>query len=175
MNGVTAVLLVVAAVNPVRRRYELPEDRRQVALGSALTLSVLVALGLAGEQLLEALDITVPTFRVAVGLVLALVAAAELFRRLSGGGPAPDGHAGASVPVLFPVLLRPEVALVAVVVAADAGIGWLVVGLLVALADVVWWAERIRTPRIDRALAAVLSVVAIVLAIDLIVDGVFAL
>lgn len=175
MNGIAAVLLVVAAVNPVRRRYELPEDRRQVAVGSALALGVLVALGLVGEQLLDVLDITVPTFRVAVGLVLALLGAADLFRRLPGGGPAPDGHGGAIVPVLFPVLLRPEVALVAVVVATDAGIGWLVVGLLVGLADVVWWAERSRTPRIDRALAAVLSVAAIVLAIDLLVDGVFAL
>ena len=175
MNGIAAILLVVAAVNPVRRRYELPEDRARVAAGAVIAVVVLLTLGLAGEWLLESLDITVPTFRVAVGLVLVLVAAIDLFRRLPGGGPAPDGSVAAFVPVVFPVLLRPEVALAAVAVGADAGVGWLAAGLAVAVADVVWWAERGRYPGVDRALAMALSAVAIVLAIDLLVDGVFAL
>ena len=175
MNGVLAILLVVVVVNPVRRRYELPTDRRQVAVGAGLTLGALVALGLIGESVLDALDITVPTFRVAVGLVVAVCAVVALFRRLPEGGPVEPGLAGAVAPVFFPVLFRPEVGLAAVLIGADAGVGWLLVGAVVALLDPVWWAERNRNARLDRAFGVVLSVAAIVLAVDLLIDGVFAL
>lgn len=175
MNEIVAVLLVLVAVNPVRRRYELPSDRRQVAAGAGMTLALLLVLGLTGEAVLEALDITVPTFRVAVGLVLVIRAFVDLVRALPKGGPVPRGLQGAVAPVLFPVLLRPEVGLVAMLVGADAGIGWLVIGALLALLDPVFWAERTGNARLDRAFGAALSAVAIVLAVDLLVDGVFAL
>jgi small neutral amino acid transporter SnatA (MarC family) len=175
MNGIIAVLLVLVAVNPVRRRYELPADQRQVAAGAGLTLAAILLLGFGGEALLDALDISVPTFRVAVGLVLAIRAFVDLMRALPEGGPVPPGLRGAVAPVFFPVLFRPEVGLVAVLVGADAGLGWLLIGSVLALLDPIWWAERSRNARLDRAFGAALSAAAIVLAVDLLVDGVFAL
>jgi small neutral amino acid transporter SnatA (MarC family) len=175
VNGVIAVLLVVVAVNPVRRRSELPSDLRQVAVGAGITFAAILALGLAGEPVLDALDITVPTFRVAVGLVLAILSVVDLIKALPPTGPVPAGLRGAVAPVFFPVLLRPEVGLVAVLVGADAGLGWLLMGAVLALLDPIWWAERTRNARLNRAFGAVLSVAAIVLAVDLLIDGVFAL
>ena len=175
MNALFAVLLTIAAINPIRRRSELPADRRQVGIGAGITLGVLVGLGLGGEALLDALDITIPTFRVAAGLVVVVGALIDLFRPLPAGGPVPAGWAGAVAPVFFPVLFRPVAAVVAVLVGADAAVGWLTVGAALALLDPVFWAERDRSARRDRALGAALSVVAIVLGIDLLVDGIFAL
>lgn len=175
MNGVFAVFLVVAATNPVRRRYELPTNRRQVGLGAGITFAVLAGLGFGGEALLDALDITVPTFRVGVGLVVVAVALIDLFSPLPAGGPVPPGPLGAVAPVFFPVLFRPVAAVVAVLVGADAGVVWLLAGAVLALLDPVFWAERDRSARRDRALGTALSVAAIVLGVDLLVDGVFAL
>ena len=175
MTGLVAVLIVLAAVNPVRRRYELPPNRQVVGAGAMLAWVALLSIGLAGEWVLDTLDITVPTFRVAVGLVLAVRALVDAFQSLPEREPVRAGRRAAVVPVLFPILLRPEIVLVAVVVGADAGIGWLAVGLALALADPVWWAERESSARLDRALGVVISVAAIVLAVALLVDGVFAL
>ena len=175
MNGLIAILLVPAALNPVRRRSELPPDRKQVAVGASIAFAAFMALGLAGGSLLDGLDITIPTFRVAVGLVLVVVAVKDLLTPLPQGGPVRPGWAGAVAPVFFPVLFRPEAALAAVLVGADAGAGWLAVGAALALLDPVFWAERSRSARIDRALGAAISTAAVVLAVDLLVDGVFAL
>ena len=175
MNEVIAILLVVAVFNPVRRRSEVPVDQRQVAVGAGLALVAFMALGLAGGTLLDWLDITVPTFRVAVGLVVAVVAVKDVFTAPPTGGPVEPGLSGAVAPVFFPVLFRPEAALVAVLVGADAAPGWLLVGATLALLDPVFWAERSRNARMDRALGAAISVAAIALAVDLLVDGVFAL
>lgn len=175
MTEIAAVVLVLSAINPIRRRYEIPPDRTRVAVGAGVAAAVLLVFGLVGESLLELLDITIPTFRVAAGLVLALVATVDLFRRLPGGGPVPEGWLSSLAPVAFPVLLRPEVVLVAVVVAADAGIAWLAAGAALAFADLVWWADRERNPRWERPLAMLISVLALVMAVDLLVDGVFAL
>ncbi|MBT8216649.1 MAG: hypothetical protein KJO17_07370, partial [Acidimicrobiia bacterium] len=103
MSGVFGILLVLVAVNPARRWHELPEDRRQVAVGAGITLAVLLALGAAGDRVLDALDITVPTFRVGVGLVLAVRAVADLIRSVPPAIAPVAGLRGGVVPAFFPV------------------------------------------------------------------------
>lgn len=173
MTWLVGVLLVLAAINPALRWHELPSDRRQVAVGSGITLAVLLFLGAGGDWILESLDITVPTFRVGVGLVLVIRAIADLLKPVPQAIAPAGGLRSGVVPAFFPVLFRPEVALVGVLVAVDAGIGWMLAGAVLALLDVIWWAGRPRP--LVRSLAALFSVGAVVLAIAVIVDGVFAL
>jgi small neutral amino acid transporter SnatA (MarC family) len=175
MNVAIGILLLLAVVNPPRRRSELPADREVVATGAALTLVALIVLGLAGEWLLDGLSISLPTFNVAVGLVLAIRSLIDLFTGLPPGGEELPGRRAALVPVFFPVLFRPELALAAVAVGADAGPAVLLIGAAAAMGAVVAWATRGSSPGFDRAAGFAFSAGLMVLAIDRIVDGIFAL
>jgi len=168
-----AALLLVAATNPPRRRAELPKGLAIVAAGAGLTLVVLVGLGVAGATALEKLDISAPTFRVAVGLVLLVRGVIDLFLSPFDNGEGLPGWRAVLAPVFFPVLFRPELALVAVAVGVDGGAGRLVFGATLAMMLVVGSVAWLR--RFDRALDRMASVVLIVLAVDRLIDGVFAL
>lgn len=175
MNAVVGILLLLVSVNPPRRRSELPADREVVAAGAGLTFVALMTLGLAGEWLLDGLDISLPTFSVAVGLVLAIRSLIDLFTGLPAAGDVLPGRRAALVPVFFPVLFRPELALAAVAVGADAGLAVLLAGAVAAMGAVVAWVTRPSHPRFDRAAGFAFSAGLMVLAIDRIVDGIFAL
>jgi hypothetical protein len=71
------------------------------------------------------------------------------------------------------VLFRPELALVAISVAVDGGLGRMAFGAILAMLLVV--AAVVWLRRFDRALSRGVSVVLIVLAVDRLIDGVFAL
>lgn len=170
MTAIVAVGLLVLTVNPPRRFFELPRRPEPVAGGATITLIVLVVLGFAAEPIIDALDISLPTFRIAVGGVVAVRAIIDLFRApeeaLDGGG--------AFVPVFFPVLFRPEFVLAAMLVAVDRNIGMMALAAAVALAPVVAMAALSRA-RLHRPLGVLVSGGALVLAIDQMVDGVLAL
>jgi small neutral amino acid transporter SnatA (MarC family) len=168
-----ACLLFIAAANPPRRRAELPRNAAVVAAGAGLTLVALLGLGAAGDTILDTLDISAPTLRVAVGIVLLVRGVIDLFTFPPDAGEEGTGWRAAIAPVFFPVLFRPEIALVAVSVAVDGGLGQMALGasvaMLLVVGSVVWLG------RFDRALSRGVSVVLIVLAVDRLVDGVFAL
>ena len=174
MSWWLGILLLVVTINPPRRRSELAQEARVVAGGAALTFAVVVVLGALGDWILTSLDITEPTFRVAVGLVLVARGVLDLIRP-----PAPpverSGRPGAVAPVFFPVLFRPELGLVAMSVAVDAGLAPLALGAASGLALVVAARSLLNRAAYLRALGAVLSTVLIVLAVDRLLDGVFAL
>lgn len=173
MNIWLVILLLVAAANPPRRRAELPKGVAVVAAGAALTLLALVGLGAAGDTILETLDISAPTFRVAVGMVLLVRGVIDLLLSPAEPGEELPGWRAAIAPVAFPVLFRPEIALVAISVAVDGGLGRMAFGAAIAMLLVVGSVAGLR--RFDRALSRGVSVVLIVLAVDRLIDGVFAL
>lgn len=168
-----AFLLLVATVNPPRRRAELSAPPAVVAAGAALTLVALVGVGAIGDWLLDALDISDPTFQVGVGFVLLVRGVIDLFLRPPGPGDELPGIKAAIVPVFFPVLFRAEVALVALSIAVDGGLGVMTAGAAIGLllvAGAVRWSGGY-----ERAAGIAFSTVLIVLAIDRLIDGVFAL
>ncbi|MBT8165690.1 MAG: hypothetical protein HKO63_04095 [Acidimicrobiia bacterium] len=173
MSWLLGIVLLGVTINPPRRRLELGDDRQAVAAGAALTLAAVLVLGALGDWILTSLDISGPTFRVAVGLVLVARGVLDLIR-----APAPPvdlpGGSGAVVPVFFPVLFRPELGLVAILVAIDAGLWPMAIGAGAGLAVVVGAVSLDRAGYL-RALGAALSTALIVLAVDRLVDGVFAL
>ncbi|MDY7103965.1 MAG: hypothetical protein S0880_22505 [Actinomycetota bacterium] len=179
---VAAVL--VALVSPPRRAEEMPasgrarRDRlRAASVGAALAAVVYLALALAAMPVLDALRISGPNARIAAGLVAVLVGALTL--------PAsePDELGGASglrvvlVPVLFPMLVRAEVAVLVLSASADHGIGPTVLAVAVGLgAFVAWLAANHRIARaVSTGTSRVLALVAVAGGVDLLIDGVLAI
>lgn len=144
MNGVVLGFAYLAAVNPPRTRLGLPEgsnrrvDPLVAGLGAVLALGAIAGLAWVSQPLLDTLEITPETFRIAAGLVALVAGAAGLVRPRPGEEPALAGWRAAIWPVAFPRLLAPEVAalalttgskegVLATIVAASVGLGAAVV------------------------------------------------
>ena len=166
-----AIGLLVATVNPTRRRAELAANRSAVMAGAALTLAALCAVGWGSDGLIDALDISGPTLQVAVGLILGVRGLMDLVRAMPEPVATAEGREAPVVPVFFPILFRPELVLAAMSVSVDGGLGAMTLGAAVGLGLV---ALPI-ADRWSRSLNVVAATVLVVLAIDRLIDGVFAL
>jgi hypothetical protein len=106
----------------------------------------------------------------------------DLVRRPPRRGAAMPGREAALVPVAFPVLLRPEVALVALALGADHGVALTALGAALAMGVVVGW-HALATPRatsatflrVERGLGMLDAALGAVLALAIAADGVFAI
>jgi small neutral amino acid transporter SnatA (MarC family) len=183
VNVWLGIAALVVAMNAPRRRAALSvDDSATVAAGAALTFVALVATALLATPVLDALDVSAPNLRIGVGLVLAVVAVHDLLWRPPGAGAALPGRRAAIVPVFFPVLLRPDVVMVAWALGADHGVVVTGLAALLALGAVVGW-HRLATPRVERrafgrverGLGALDSALAAVFALAIAADGVFAI
>jgi small neutral amino acid transporter SnatA (MarC family) len=128
-----------AAANPCRTRLALPGSRAALALGSLIAVAVGAALVAVGGVLLDALDVSPESFRLAAGLVLTLEGLRALVQPRPAAEPELPGLGAALVPVAFPLLLQPGVVVLALAAGGDdvggEAIGALAVSvLLVALA-----------------------------------------
>jgi small neutral amino acid transporter SnatA (MarC family) len=119
----TLPLLLFAAVcvvNAPRSRTAVPErDVGVAALGAALTLLALVPAAAFAQPLLDLVSISAPTARLACGLLLVAMGV------LAFGSPGPDpdpalpGWRAAIVPVAFPTLFTPGLAVLTVSASVD--------------------------------------------------------
>jgi small neutral amino acid transporter SnatA (MarC family) len=169
-----AMLAVVAALSPPRRRLELGGrvGAAVAVAGSTIAAAAFVAVSASSGPLLDALDISEPNIRIAAGLVVGLRAIAEVFVPVRPESAWLAGSMAAVVPVALPTLIRPEVAILALSVGADLGV-WrsvlvAVVGHGAVAAALAWWDHRPSA----RWAAVAFSTVAAVVAVDLIIDGV---
>ena len=191
------VLAFLGAANPFRRRGCLSVlDQWQVLLGATAALVGYTLLALAGASLRDALDVSTPNLRVAAGLVLLVVGLHAVVAPLAPASPPVASRTGWLVPVLFPVLLRPDLALVAFAADRSSGVVTIVFSAAIALAAVtIWWLRfppRSRSATsagaagnfdggnhahrgLERSMGAVLGVGTVVAAVRLMLDGVFAL
>jgi small neutral amino acid transporter SnatA (MarC family) len=80
------------------------------------------AVAIAGDPLLDALDVSEPSFRMAAGLVAVLAGAADLFRRQPQPEPALAGRRAALIPVSVPLVARPALLVLALGAGADRGV-----------------------------------------------------
>jgi small neutral amino acid transporter SnatA (MarC family) len=175
-----AVALLLA-LNPARAAFAVASAGRSprtaagvAAVGGLIGGLAVCAAAAAGGPLLEALDVSEPSFRLAAGVVAALAGAADLVRRPPPPEPALAGRRAALVPVAIPVVARPALLLLALGAGADRGVsvsaGAMAIGiaLLTALAAgrptegpagrVLRWAGRL--------LAAGLVACGVILAVD---------
>jgi len=125
----------IAAVNPCRTRLALPASPAALVLGSLIALGAGAALTVAGDILLETLDVSPESFRLAAGLVLTLEGLRALVLPRPAKEPELAGLGAALVPVAFPLLLQPGVVVLALAAGGEGvageGIGALAVALLV--------------------------------------------
>jgi small neutral amino acid transporter SnatA (MarC family) len=128
---------LLLALNPARAAFALPRERRSphealglAALGGALGGVAVCIVAAAGDPLLDALDVSEPSFRLAAGIVAAVAGIADLFRRPPSPEPALPGWRAALIPVAIPAVARPALLVMAVGAGADRSV-------LVALAAMV--------------------------------------
>lgn len=170
MTVVVGVLLLLATANPPRHAGTVPG--RTIWPATAVAFGALTVLAVAAVPLLDALDTTVPTWRMTVGIVVTLAGARDLLR---GRAAVLEDGGNVVVPLAFPVLLRPEVAFAVVIVALDASLGAAIVGAALALGLAAWAAtRRVASSALAAGGARLVGAVAIALGVDLIVDGVLA-
>ncbi len=172
---------LLLALNPARAAFGIPRAGRSprtiarvAALGGLVGGLAVCAAALLGGPLLEALDVSEPSFRLAAGIVATLAGVADLFRRPPAPEPALAGWRAALVPVAVPLVARPGLLVMALGAGADSGVlvsvGAMALGvaLLTGLASgrptegaagrVLRWASRV--------LAAALVACGVVLAVD---------
>ncbi len=178
-----AVLLL--ALNPARAVFAVPRagrSRRAVAQlaaagGIAGALAVCAA-ALLGDPLLEALDVSESSFRIAAGVVAAVAGAFDLFRRPPGQEPALDGWGAALVPVAVPVVARPALLVLALGAGADSGVlvclGAMAVGIAVLTGLAAGVPPDGPRGRVLRWAARLLAVGLVALGVLLALDGILA-
>jgi small neutral amino acid transporter SnatA (MarC family) len=117
---------LLLALNPARAALGVPHagrSPRELALlasvgGGIGALCVFIA-ALAGDPVLDALDVSEPSFRTAAGVVAGLAGGIDLFRRPPSPEPALAGRRAALVPVAVPLVARPALLVLALGAGAD--------------------------------------------------------
>ena len=183
-SGWLWAIVLVLALNPARAAFAVPrrdnprEAIRLCVAGGAIGGLAVVAAAALADPLLDALDISDPSFRVAAGIVAGLAGAIDLFRKPPPPEPALAGRAAALVPVAIPAVARPALLVVAIGAGADQGFlpatGAMAVGVAVLTGLVAEMRDEGPRARIllwaSRLLAAGLVAGGAVLTVDGIVD-----
>jgi small neutral amino acid transporter SnatA (MarC family) len=178
------ILVLVAALNPARAVFGIPRRERSprgsvglAALGGAVGGLIVCATAALGDPLLDLLDVSDPSFRIAAGAVAVLGGIGDLFRRPPPPEPALAGWGAAFVPVAIPVMARPVLLVLALAAGADRsvlvaiGSMAIAVALLSALTD--WWTTDGPRGRVLRWAGRLLAVGLIAGGVILGVDGAF--
>ena len=184
-SGWLWVLALVVALNPARAAFGVPRAGRSApavnavaALGGVIGGLAVCAAAAAGGPLLEGLDVSEPSFRIAAGVVAGLVGVADLFRRPPPPEPALAGWRAALVPVAVPLVARPALLVLALGAGADrdvlvaAGAMAMAIALLTGLAA--WGPTEGPGGRVlrwgSRLLAALLVACGVILTVDGVLD-----
>ena len=117
---------LMLALNPARAAFGVPRSGRSAqdtirlaAIGGAIGWLAACVVAALADPLLDALDVSDPSFRVAAGIVAVIAGAADLFRRPPPPEPSLPGRRAALVPVAVPVVTRPAVVVLALGAGAD--------------------------------------------------------
>ena len=178
MSAALVAVAVVATMNPARVSIGLPEPRGRSALVATASVGALALAGsllVVADPLLDALDISPESLRIATGLVLVVGGVRALAAPRPSADPGLTGRFAAVVPVLFPLLVTPELALVVLSAGADernvAALGGLAVAVVLATASTL---VR-RTPVADVLFVAatrLLGALLVVAGVAYVVDGI---
>ena len=174
--------VLVLALNPARAAFGVPRAGRAAvgvaAVGGAIGgLAVCIA-AVIGSPLLDALDVSEPSFRLAAGLLAVLAGAADLFRRPPAAEPALSGWGAVLVPVAIPVVARPALLVLALGAGADRGLpvaaAAMAIGVALLSALVARWPTEGPAGRalrwVGRLMAAALVACGVLLAIAGVLD-----
>lgn len=181
MSFAVALIAAIATLNPLRLWPGLPgTDRRErielAAGGGLLVVAVLLAVMTFAGPLLDALDISDPTARIAAGAAVVIIGVRDAFVGPAQAEPALPGWRAALVPVAVPHLFVPGLALLAVSASADLGVGValtvVVLAIGVVVATSVQPGPRGVTARLCRAGQVLTAGAAVAIGAALMLDGV---
>jgi small neutral amino acid transporter SnatA (MarC family) len=184
-SGWLWALVLLLALNPFRTAFGIPRAGRspraaaEVAfLGGLIGGLAACAAAVAGGPLLDALDVSDPSFRIAAGVVAAVGGVADFFRRPPAPEPALPGRRAALVPVAVPLVARPALLVLALGAGADRGlltaIGALAIGIALLTGLAARWPAE--DPKLgvlrwaSRLLAAALLAGGVILVVDGVLD-----
>ncbi|HET9738767.1 MAG TPA: MarC family protein [Solirubrobacteraceae bacterium] len=168
------VAVLLLALNPARAAFAVPRAGRSplgvAAAGGLIGGLAVCAAAALGDPLLDALDVSEPSFRIAAGLVAVLTGVTDLFRRPPAAEPALSGWRGALVPLAIPVVARPALIVLALGAGADRGVlvsaGAMAIGAVLLTALAAWHPEDRALRWAGRVLAAALVVGGVILGLD---------
>ncbi len=169
MNSLLVLTAYLAALNPARTRLGVPEDetgRARLGLlvaGTAIGLLTLTGLAAASRSVLEALEVSPETFRIAAGFVMVIVASWMIFVPVPTTEPVPAGSAAVLWPVAFPRVVSPETITLALSTGASDGLGLTLSGLALAGAMLIVLGPVRVGPISGRVMSSVGRVAAVVL------------
>jgi small neutral amino acid transporter SnatA (MarC family) len=174
---------LLLALNPARAAFGVPRagrSRRAVgeaaAAGGAIGALAVCAAAAVGAPLLDALDVSDPSFRVAAGIVAGLAGATDLFRRPPSPEPALPGRRAALIPVAFPLVARPVLLVLALGAGADQGVlvsaAGIAVGVALLTGLAVGWPMEGPRGRVLRWAGRLLAALLVACGAVLVVDGV---
>jgi small neutral amino acid transporter SnatA (MarC family) len=176
---------LLLALNPCRAAFAVPRAGRSpravaglAAAGGMIGGLAVCAVAAAGAPLLDALDVSEPSFRIAAGIVAVLAGAADLFRRPPPPEPALAGWRAALIPVAIPVVARPALVVMALGAGADRGVLVSVGAMAMGIALLTGLAVGCQTEGpggrglrwASRLLAAALVACGVILAVDGVLD-----
>ncbi len=177
--------VLALALNPARAAFGVPRAGRSprtvvgvAALGGVIGGLAVCAAAAAGGPLLEALDVSEPSFRIAAGIVAGLAGAADLFRRPPKPEPALAGWRAALIPVAIPVVARPALLVLALGAGADRGVlvsaGAMAIGIALLTGLAARWPTDGPAGRVLRWAGRLLAAALVACGAILAVDGVLA-
>jgi len=179
-----AVTLVLA-LNPARAAFAVPGAGRSrqtvaglAAVGGLIGGLAVCAVAAAGDPLLDALDVSQASFRIAAGLVAGLAGAGDLFRRTPPPDPALTDWRAALIPVAIPAVARPALLVLALAAGAEQDVLVSAAAMALAIASMTALAARCPTDGpggralrwASRLLAAALVACGVILAVDGVLD-----
>ena len=176
---------LLLALNPARAAFGVPRAGRSprtiarvAALGGLVGALAVGAAAVLGGPLLEALDVSEPSFRLAAGIVAALAGVADLFRRPPAPEPALAGWRAALVPVAIPLVARPALLVMALGAGADSGalvsVGAMALGVALLTGLAAGWPTEGPGRRALRWASRVLAAALVACGVVLVVDGLLA-
>ena len=181
MSFAVALVTAIVTLNPPRVWPGMPgADRRErvrlAALGAALVTAALFVVAAVADPLLDSLEISEPTARIAAGVAVVVIGVRDAFAAPATIDPALPGWRAAVVPVAVPHLFAPGITLLAVSASVDRGLGQttlvLVISMAVIVAATIWPAPGPTGARAARAGQVLVAGLAIAMGGALMVDGV---
>lgn len=176
MTMTLLILGLIAAANPFRAAAAAPPRSEPatlaLAVGGAGFLGVLAAW--ASGPLLDLVDVSGPSARIAAGIALLVVAGKDLFFKPPTAEPSITGRSAGLFPLAFPVIFSPAFAVVAIAGASERGVGPTTIAIAMSLVPTAAALAVVPIER-TRLLAATVGAAGAAIAALLVLDGVYAI
>ena len=171
------VLAMIAAANPFRALAARPPGATGETVMAALTATMVLAWisAVLSGPLLDLVDVSGPNARIAAGIALLVVALKDVFAAPPTAEPALTGWRAGVVPLAFPVIFSPALALLAVAGAAERGVALALTATAIALVPVALALSVAPAMRRVRAMTTFTGALGTGVAALVVLDGIYAI